>query len=298
MKTKNLLLSGTLALGLIMFNACSENDADAPLVPQVEVNTDITEQDAEIEDLVESVFDELDAYLSADTETSTSAQLKSAEENPIGCPTVIVDRPEDARYPKVVTFDFGTENCEDRHGRLKRGKIIVTKTGPHFNAGSERTVEFDDFYVNDNSVDGTRKYKNEGQNDDGNWEFSTDIDVTIETTEEISWTRKAAKTRTMIAGADTKRYPWDDEFLITGTSSGTSSLGFGVEREITTAIYRKRTCKFPVSGIVEVVKTKDDVQTKTWLDYGAGECDYNATVTDEEGNVKEITLGKRFKKRK
>ncbi|WP_066629900.1 hypothetical protein [Labilibacter marinus] len=295
MKTKNLLLSGALFAGLLMFNACDDSPTvDTPAEPTVD--TDITEQQIAIDDVVESVFDELDATLSTDYEMGSTTELKSAGEQ-VGCPTVIVDRPEDAKYPKTVTFDYGTENCEDKHGRLKRGKIIVTKTGPHWQAGSERTVVFEDFFVNDNSVEGSRKYKNEGLNEDENWEFSVNIDVTVETTEEISWTKKADKIRTLIAGGDTKGYPWDDQFLITGTSSGTSSMGYSVAREITTPILRKRDCRFAVSGIIEIVKTKDGEAKTTWLDYGDGTCDYKAVVTDEEGNTKEIMLGKRFKKK-
>lgn len=294
MKTRNLFLSGTLLFGLFLFNACGDDSNSVSPLSQ-DVNTDITEQDAELEDLVEAVSEELDAYLSEGTDISTSAQLKSNNENIPSCLTV--ESPDDAVYPIVITFDFGTENYEDRHGREKRGQIIVTKTGPYWEEGSERTVEFVDFYINDNAIVGSEKYKNEGLNDDGNLEFSINIDVTLETTENVSWTRKANKIRTMIVGADTENNAWDDEFLISGTSSGTSSLGCSVEREITTPIYRKRTCRFPLSGIVEIVKTLDGVTTTTWLNYGDGECDYTATVTEEDGNTKEITLENRFRKR-
>ncbi len=290
MKTKNLFLAGLFLFG-VLFASCDKNDSNTL---DTSVDTDIEEQDAAIEDIVESVLDELDSSLSSDPELAGSASLKSTAEE-VGCPTITIELSEEGRYPIVVTFDYGTENCEDRHGRLKRGSVIVTKTGPHWEVGSERTVDFDEFYVNDNKVDGIRTFKNEGQNVDLNWEFSITIDVTVTTVEGISWTRKADRIRTMIAGSDTPKYVWDDEFLVTGTSSGTSSLGCAVEREITTALYRKRICRFPVSGVIQIVKTYDDVLTTSWLDYGEGECDYKATVIDEDGNVTEITLGRRFK---
>ena len=296
MKTRNLFLSGSLFIGLLMFNACDNSDK---IDPNSNIDTNLVEQEAALEDLEESIFDEVDAYLSQELELSAVSGLKSASADSVeqGCPTVLVDRPEDEKYPKVVTFDFGTENCEDRFGRIKRGKVIVTVTGPHWVEGSERTVEFEDFYVNDNSVTGSKKHKNEGKNEEGQWYFSTTIDVTHETTEGISWTRKVDRIRTMVAGDDT-RNPWDDAFTISGTSSGSSSEGYSVTREITTPLYRERVCRFPLSGTVEIIRTKDGVSKTVWLDHGDGEtCDNKATVTNEEGEVKEISLGKRFKKK-
>ncbi|MGQ1785944.1 MULTISPECIES: hypothetical protein [unclassified Saccharicrinis] len=297
MKTKNLILSGMLMAGLFMFNACDKNDS--AVMDSDDVDTDVVEQSVSIEDLEESIFDEIDVYLSQESELAAVSELKSAleDDEPQGCPTVYVDRPEDARYPKVVTFDFGEENCEDRFGRMKRGKVIVTVTNRHWVEGATRTVEFEDFYVNDNGISGSKVYTNEGKNDDDKWYFSTVINITIETTEGITWTRTVDRTRTMIAGDDTRNV-WDDAFLITGGSSGTSSEGYSVTREITVPVYRERVCRFPLSGNVEIVRVKDDVSKTVWLDYGSSDtCDNKATVTDEDGNVKEISLGGRFNKK-
>lgn len=287
MKTRKLILSGAVLLATLGFTSCDKNDN-----PETNIETDVTEQTLALDDIVESVVDELDAVLSVDTEPTATSLKSTVQENT--CLTVTFANPEDATFPRIITFDYGTENCEDRHGRLKRGKVIVTVTGPYWIADSQRTVEFEDFYVNDNKVEGTRIYKNEGQNGDLNWEFSMNVNVTIETTEGKTWTRTATKTRTLIAGADTPRYPWDDEFLVTGTSSGSSSDGYSVTREITTPIYRTRACRFPLSGVIEIVRTIDDISETTWLDYGTGECDYTATVRDSDGNENTITLGKRF----
>ncbi len=290
MKRNSLIFAG-LFLFVAIFSSCDKNDSS---ITNSTVDTEVEEQSAAVDDIVESVFDELDSSLASDPELGSTASLKSTTED-TGCPTVTIDLPDGGGYPIVVTFDYGTENCEDRYGRLKRGKVIVTKTGPHWETGSERTVEFEDFYVNDNKVEGTRKFKNEGINVDSNWEFSINVDITVETTENISWTRKASKIRTMIAGADTPRYIWDDEFLVSGSSTGVSSEGYSVAREITTPLYRKRTCRFPVSGVIEIVKTYNEESVTTWFDYGDGECDYKATVSDEDGNMVDIYLGGRFR---
>lgn len=295
MKTTKLILSG-LCVGLFVFNAC--DNIDSKVVPESnDMSIDVVEQGLALDDLEESIFDEIDAYFSQETELAAVTGLKSATNEDTGpkCPSVSVDRPDDARYPKVVTFDFGTENCEDRFGRMKRGKVIVTVTDRYWKEGAERKVSFEDFFVNDNAVKGTKKYKNEGKNEDGQWYFSTMIDVTVETVEGISWTKKTDKIRTMVAG-DNTRNPWDDAFLISGTSSGSSSEGYTVTREITTPVYRERACRFPISGTLEIVRTKGDVSNTVWLDYGET-CDNKATITNQAGEVKEIMLGKRFRRR-
>jgi len=290
MKRNSLFFAGVFLL-TVLLSSCDKNETNGI---DSDLNTNIEEQSAAVDDIVESVFDELDSSLSLDAELGSTASLKSTSED-TGCLTVTIELSEGGGYPIVATFDYGTVNCEDRFGRLKRGKIIVTKTGPHWEAGSEHTVVFEDFYVNDNKVVGSRNFKNEGQNVDLNWEFSITTNITIETTENITWTRTANIIRTMIAGSDTPRYIWDDEFLVTGTSSGVSSEGYSVMREITTPLYRKRICRFPVSGVIEIVKAYNGISTTTWFDYGDGECDYKATISDDSGNSAEISLIARFK---
>ncbi len=54
-------------------------------------------------------------------------------------------------------------------------------------------------------------------------------------------------------------------------------------------LWTKRVCRFPVKGTVSIVNTNRSFT----LDYGDGECNAIATVTDSDGNTKEITLGKR-----
>ncbi len=293
MKTKSLFLSAIIATGLI-FSSCEKKDEPIEQPEDIEA---IVQEDAEIEDIIDAVSDQVDAFTSLDIEGSypelSDINLKSATEE-IEYPIVTKEHLEEGKfYPVKITIDYGPENHKIIVHRTReawvRGKIIIVKTGPHRRAGTTRTVTFEEYYFNDNNVEGSKVYENLGKNDDGNIVFAWTVEIKV-TTPEGKWLSKIEnKQREKIAGADTKNI-WDDEFLVRGSSSGSKSNGFTYNRTILdeNPIWRKRVCRFPVKGTVSIVNSR---RTYT-LDYGDGECDAIATVTDSEGNTKEITLGR------
>ena len=295
MRTRGLFLSAVIATGL-MFTSCEKKD-DQGQKPEVDIEA-IVQEDAEMEDIIDAVADQVDAYTSLDIEGSyadiSDVNLKSATED-VEYPIVTKEHLEEGKFfPVKITVDYGPENHKIIVHRVKeawvRGKIIIVKTGRHYRPNTKRTVTFEDYYFNDNHVEGDKVYENLGKNDDGNFVFAWSVDMKV-TTPEGEWgTRIQNKQREKIAGAKTKSI-WDDEFLVTGSTSGANSKGFSYNRTILddNPLWRKRVCRFPVKGTVSIVNSK-----RTYiLDYGDGECDALATITDEEGNVKEITLGRR-----
>ncbi len=295
MRTSSLLLSAMIATGLI-FTSCEKKD-DTPVDEPVDVEA-IIQQDEETEEIIDLISDQVDAFTSLDIEGSypelSDVNLKSAATD-IEYPVVTREHLEEGKfYPVKITIDYGPENHKILVRRTReawvRGKIIIVKTGPHRVPGTTRTVTFEDYYFNDNKVEGSKEYENLGKNDDGNLVFAWTVEIKV-TTPEDKWVNKIEnKKREKIAGADTKNI-WDDEFLVTGSSSGGNSSGYTYNRTISddNPVWRKRVCRFPVKGTVSIVNSKRSFT----LDYGDGECDAIATVTDSDGNVKEITLGKR-----
>jgi len=295
MKTRSLFLSAIVAAGF-MFTSCEKQDEQVQEpAPDIEA---IVQDDAEMEDIIDAVADQVDAYTSLDIEGSypelSDIDLKSATEE-IDYPIVTKEHLEEGRfYPVKITVDYGPENHKIIVHRTKiawvRGKIIIVKTGPHYRPNTQRIVTFEDYYFNDNKVEGKKIYENLGKNDAGNFVFSWTVEMKV-TSPEGKWRSHIEnKQREKIAGADTKSI-WDDEFLITGSTSGSNSGGFSYNRTILddNPLWRKRVCRFPVKGTVSIVNSK---RTYT-LDYGDGECDALATITDSEGNTKEIVLGRR-----
>jgi len=293
MKTKSLFLSAIIATGLI-FSSCEKKDEPIEQPEDIEA---IVQEDAEIEDVIDAVADQVDAFTSLDIEGSyadvSDVTLKSATED-VEYPIVTKEHLEEGKfYPVRITIDYGPENHKIIVHRTReawvRGKIIIVKTGPHRVQRTTRTVTFEDYYFNDNKVEGSKVYENLGKNDNGNLVFAWTVEIKV-TTPEGKWASKIEnKQREKIAGADTKNI-WDDEFLVRGSSSGSRSNGFTYNRTILdeNPVWRKRVCRFPVKGTVSIVNSR---RTYT-LDYGDGECDAIATITDSEGNTKEITLGR------
>lgn len=202
------------------------------------------------------------------------------------CATVTLDT---TVFPRKLTIDFGSENCLCNDGKYRRGKIIVTFTGRYRAPGTIITTTFEDFFVNDNQLEGTKVVTNQGLNDSGHmyWTMDTDGKITLANDSgTIQW--NAQRQREWYAGYDTPRDRWDDIYMVTGTASGTRLNGVSWTRTITKPLEHKLACRFIVSGTMSI---QPEGYAERILDFGDGECDNLATVT-VNGETKTIHLRK------
>lgn len=193
----------------------------------------------------------------------------------------------DTVNPKVLTIDFGSSNCEGHDQRNRRGKIIVTYTGAYRDSGSTHTITFDNYYVNDNKVEGSKTVTNTGRNSAGNLTYSISVSGSIILANgkgTITWTSN--RTREWVAGESTLLNWTDDAYLIRGSASGTSAAGVAYSANISTALRVQLNCRYIVSGVFDI--TPSGKVTRS-INYGNGTCDAQATVTIN-GNVYNITL--------
>jgi len=198
------------------------------------------------------------------------------------CATISVDS---ISVPHVMTIDFGSTNCMGNDGRNRRGKIIVTYSGDDFRAqGHTRTITFDEFYVNDNQVTGTKKITNMGKNGEGHTYFNIETNGSM-VTEKGTITHNSNRVRTWISGEDTEARE-DDVFSITGSGSRMLDNGKSFTMEIVSPIIRANDCKWIKSGVIKM--TGPDNKERS-IDFGNGDCDNKATVSFK-GKTKEITL--------
>jgi len=250
------LLIATLA-------SCKKSNDDEP-------QENLTAIDA---DVAEVLFEEL-TDISELAFRSINNQMKSNEvHHSINCATVTIDT---LSLPHVMIIDFGEENCLGNDGKWRRGKIIVTFTGRFHQPGTVITTTFDEYYVNDNQVEGTRIMTNLGPNDEGFPQYEFDIDgiITLANNQGvITW--QAGRLRTWIEGYNTPAW-YDNVFLITGSGTLTHSNGGGFTRTIIEPLRRELSCHHFVSGIVQTIPTERPART---LDYGEGVCDNLATLT-------------------
>lgn len=263
---KNLFFGVFTLLVLISFTSCekdkNENDA---------AETTLAKNDA----IAENTFDEI-SDIADEAFGQATGGLKSTDDaiRRLGpCVTITLDT---TVMPRVLTIDFGEENCLCLDGKYRRGKIIVTFTGRYHKPGTVITHTMENYHVNDNYIQGTKVMTNLGPNASGQPEFSTVVDGSITFDENgtvISW--ESDHLRTWIVGYDTPEW-YDNVFLISGSGSHSNSNGGGYTRTILEPLRREASCSNIVSGIVETVPVNRPTRS---LDYGDGTCDNIATLT-------------------
>ncbi|MBK8145321.1 MAG: hypothetical protein IPK62_10190 [Bacteroidetes bacterium] len=198
------------------------------------------------------------------------------------CATVTKDT---TTNPRTITVDFGASNCLCNDGRYRRGKVLVTYTGKYRDAGSVHTIGFDNYFVNDNQILGSKTVTNMGLNASNQSYFNIVVNgkiIKANTTDSIMWSSN--RTRTWIQGEATQTWT-DDIYEITGNGSGQNKNG-SFTMSIIQPLVRDLSCKWFKSGKVELQPAGKLLRT---IDYGNGNCDNTATVLIN-GNTYSIVL--------
>lgn len=250
----------------IMTTSCKKNN-------ELQLEDKVLSQD---DAYAEATFENVSDMANEAYDMRTGNMLKSMEVNRLflsECATVTLDT---NIVPRTLTIDFGDVNCLCNDGKYRRGKIIITFTGRYFEPGTVITHSFDNYFVNDRSVAGSKVVTNMGENENGNLYFTIEVTGIIQKPDgggTFSW--NSSRVREWIQGSDTHNR-WDDIYLVTGTANGTRPNGLTWEQEIITPLRVELACRFIVSGTVEMRPQDRPVRL---LDYGNGDCDNIATVT-------------------
>ena len=252
-----------LAAGLFMLISCNK---DKILPEDVIAKTTTTDYINIINSFSLATVDEL---------TSSDDDLKSA--SIVDCLTITIHENDDlAFWPRRWSFDYGTENCECFLGNNKRGKIHVSRSDWWKNEGSLKEITFEDFYMNDNKMEGLKTTLNTGLNESGNLTFTkniSDAKLSYPDGTEITWA--CEKYSEQVAGGTTFLFA-DDVWSVTGGGAGVNLDGKNYTMTITSALIYNSGCFYPVSGIVEIATEGEELQV---INYGDGECDNIVTVT-------------------
>jgi len=274
MNKKILLGLTTVAVLGLVYTGCKKDKDETTADTEFASNNELSESSSnDAENFADDV---------AKGQGSGSFRTSSSESMMGGCATITHDT---VSNPRVMTIDFGTTNCVCNDGRSRRGKIVVTYSGKYFEAGSSKSMTFNEYYVNDNKVEGTKSIVNNGKNNSGHstWTISADLTITKSNGKVHSWS--STRTREMIAGEGTKTR-LDDIYSITGSASGDNKKGITYTATIVKPLVRALACRWFQSGSIDFnIGTKP---TRT-LDYGNGDCDAQATVT-VDGKTYPITL--------
>ncbi len=274
--TNMILLASILLLGsFTIFTACNKtdetfNDANA-------TSLDLALDQSFATELFDEIIEISDEALNIDfTSELKSTEMFGNRFVRMGeCATVTnVTNSEST----VTTIDFGTEGCAGEDGRVRQGKMIMTRTGNYWDGDVQMTYEFENYFVNGNEMTGTKTVTGY-INDAGNRQMDmVDNGSIILADGGGTITRTAQRTREVIEGSDT-RNKLDDVIKVTGSAAGICATGETFTSQITTPLIRNNTqncSRYYVEGVVEIIKGDG---TEITINYGDGTCDNLAEIT-------------------
>ncbi|NOR75698.1 MAG: hypothetical protein GQ525_11115 [Draconibacterium sp.] len=263
---KNLRKLSSLILVVVSLSLLSSCNKDEVVVENEITKTTVTDYINMINSFSLSTVEEA---------TSSDDGLKSA--TIVDCVTVTIHENENGEFwPRSWTFDYGTENCESYFGNNKRGMVHISVSDWWKNEGSLREITFEDYYMNDNKMEGVKTTLNTGLNESGNLTFTKTVsDAKLTYPDESTITWACEKFSEQVEGGATFLFA-DDVWSVTGTGSGVDLDGNSYTMKTTSALIYNNGCFYPVSGIVEIAT--EGLELKV-INYGDGECDKTITVT-------------------
>jgi hypothetical protein len=179
----------------------------------------------------------------------------------------------------TIHINFGTTNCTGNDGRERRGEILVYYMGRYRDSASVHTITFNNYYVNDNQVLGTKTVTNLGHNSAGHLVYDIDVNGSVILANNggtVTWTSQ--RLREWTTGEGTMIWS-DDMYSITGSASGTGANGTSYTMQITSPLIRNMALgcrRHFVQGTFQLTPSNKPMRT---VDFGTGACDDIATVT-------------------
>jgi len=216
-----------------------------------------------------------------------NAKLKSTSLDTVYMGTCVLATLDMSALPVKLTIDFGPADCKCDDNNYRRGKMFVTFTGDYWVAGTVITYTFDNYFVNDNQVLGTKTITNNGRNASNNLNWSMVVAGQIIKANNggtVYW--NSSTNLEWLSGETTPWVWWDDVYQMTGSENGTGTDGKTFTVTITVPLKKKLNCKWLESGTLEILPQGNPLIT---VDFGDGTCDNQATAT-VNGTVYPITM--------
>ncbi|GAA4277208.1 hypothetical protein GCM10022259_19320 [Aquimarina mytili] len=255
--------------------SCSNDDSSTEVIESL--NSEEAELTAKVDNTTEVISD-------------TFLQVYEAEESmaksPIHpfLPECVVVTIEITGNSKTILVDFGTEGCEVR-GRIIKGKVQMAYEAVIDTELLVINYSLEDFFIDDIQLEGNKTVTRQKANEAGNPQYTMNMDLIVTFADGTKATRTGNKTREWIEGSFNGNWG-DNVFLITGAWETNFVNGNTHSTNITTPLRREASCRFLVSGIVDLVRTNYSGS----LDYGDGACDNKAVFTNANGEEIEIRL--------
>ncbi|RSK49560.1 hypothetical protein [Hymenobacter rigui] len=278
-----LLGFAALASSSLLLAACDKSND-----PQSTADAAVSAEDQSLaEDENATVADLVDAGSPSDAAVNGSPAAEPADLGRVG--GSCVTRTYDAAT-RTLTLDFGTTNCVGPNGVARRGKIVAVFSGPYRQAGSTVTITLVNYFRNDNQHTGTRTITNLGQ---GSWSLDVQNASITTSAGTHSWASQRVYTRT--AGFGTRTIA-DDEYSVTGQTSGTNRKGVSYTATVQQPLIKKfqaGCARTFVAGTVKVLTSREKELLLNYDPTGTQACDNIATIT-VNGTTRTIRVGGRL----
>lgn len=234
--------------------------------------------------VAESAFD--NATLWAD-QAMAGHMLKTTLTDTVYMGTCVLATLDLTALPYTLTIDFGQTSCLCDDGKYRRGKIFVHFNGGYWTPGTVITYTFENYFINENQLLGTKTVTNMGRNSLQHLWWQTVVNGSVVFAGNAgTFTWNSNREHEWSEGEATPALWWDDVYLVTGSASGVNTNGKTYTITIVSPLRKKLNCEWLQSGTLNI--QVQDLPLVVF-DYGNGTCDALATAT-VNGQVYTVTL--------
>ena len=188
----------------------------------------------------------------------------------------------DSTDQDTLIINFGEENYLHL-GHLKRGEIISIYNKFIYNSNSQITTTFNNFYINNNLIQGKMYLENNGSNQNGFPEFSLTVDsMSMYTNNGSIDISNGNYIKQLVSGYNTQYQYLDNIYKLTGNAQGNSSNNNNFSLEISDSLNMNLSCFESSSCIITegISKLIPDGYEERIINYGDNscDCDINAVI--------------------
>ena len=191
----------------------------------------------------------------------------------------------DSTDQDTLIINFGEENYLHL-GHLKKGEIISIYNKFIYNSNSQITTTFNNFYINNNLIQGKMYLENNGSNQNGFPEFSLTVDsMSMYTNNGSIDISNGNYIKQLVSGYNTQYQYLDNIYKLTGNAQGNSSNNNNFSLEISDSLNMNLSCFESSSCIITEGTSRliPDGYEERIINYGNNscDCDINAFIGED-----------------
>ena len=191
----------------------------------------------------------------------------------------------DSTDQDTLIINFGEENYLHL-GHLKRGEIISIYNKFIYNSNAQIATTFNNFYINNNLIQGKMFLENNGSNQNGFQEFALTVDSMSMYTNNGSIDISSGNyIKELVSGNNTQYQYLDNIYKLTGNAQGNSSNNNNFSIEISDSLNINLSCFESSSCVITggTSKLTPDGYEERIINYGDNtcDCDVNAIIGED-----------------